>query len=138
MDEAGGKLGTRMLMQSGEQALNGNQASTFGTRPQHALDLAGLNQTALAKAMTARGCELSNRAISTYTLGSRRRPREINVKAMADILGVNPAWLYSGEGEPRPGVPSGSVSLRFLAEQQERILAELAEIRALLKQALRS
>ncbi len=71
---------------------------SFQTRLREARDLTGLKQTQVARLLGVH--------VITYHLWESERmprtPRDQTVLAkLADVLGVNVAWLLTGEGKPR-------------------------------------
>ncbi len=75
--------------------------NSFAERLKLALACSEISQTKLADELAARGHPLSNRAISAYVRGERKRPKRSIVLLMSQVLGVREEWLYSGIGEMR-------------------------------------
>jgi Predicted transcriptional regulators len=65
--------------------------NSFGDRLRHARKLRGLSQAELARA-----CGISQGAIGNYETDSRRNAKDIF--RLADVLGVEAAWLAMGTG----------------------------------------
>lgn len=126
--------------------------SEFSERLRFALKRAEISQKELVNEMTNRGIKISTSALNYYATGARKRPRKEVVALMAEILGVSFSWLLSGEEAPQRVVLSESLCKlverqhrlverhQHLADQQhkisglqQQILAELAEVSALIK-----
>lgn len=57
----------------------------------------GLSQEALARAVAAQGVVMCSASISVYEKGIVNDPSYLRVCAIADVLGVGPEELFSGE-----------------------------------------
>lgn len=81
-------------------------------RIREALDLRGMKQADLCR-MTG----ISKSSMSGYVSG-RDDPKQDKIYAMAQVLGVNPAWLYgfSDEREPRENMPVSSAERRMIVD----------------------
>lgn len=110
--------------------------NTFGSRLRRARMMRNLTQAELARA-----CGLSQGAIGNYEADSRRSAK--NIFRIADVLGVEPAWLAMGTGpmeRPAPALledASGQITWPFDGLDPRRIWALSAEQRQMLTNALR-
>ncbi len=109
--------------------------NTLGSRLRHARTLRRLTQAELARA-----CGLSQGAIGNYEADSRRSAKD--VFRLAEVLGVEPAWLAMGTGpmERRPSHhvadEAGPPPWPFPGIDPARIWALSAEQRRMLAKAL--
>ncbi|MFM9851619.1 MAG: helix-turn-helix domain-containing protein [Sphingomonadaceae bacterium] len=98
----------------------------FSSRLVEAAELAGFNSARLASAVgVARG------TMARYWNGERMFPADLLFR-VADIIGVSPRWLVTGDGSAEPPIESGGVDAdeecrlliafrRLTIEQQEHV-----------------
>lgn len=84
--------------------------STLQDRVKLALKLSGKSKTDLWK-----GCGVSSSTVTTWVNGRNQSVGGQNLIKASEILGVNPNWLASGDGEMLPSDQTAKLLIPFIA-----------------------
>ncbi len=81
---------------------NQNTAGAFGERLKETMAHKGIKQVDLINQADTLGFKLGKSQVSQYVSG-KTIPRKDTLSVLAQILGVNPLWLFQGENTPQKG-----------------------------------